>query len=504
MNTIPEIMKYRVQFSPHIEALVDSGKRYTYREYNQRVNQLAHYLLELNVQKGDRIAILCKNNHFFPLIVLAAMKVGAIAVPLNWRLNPRELEYILRDSQPKVLFYDKDFAFLLSSAKESGLSFTEIRAGSDMDAQLSLEALLLNRPVTEPNVPIEEDDPATIIYTSGTTGNPKGVVGSHKNWFSSIVATVNALDWRFRDRYLAAAPMFHVSGITVILSVIFQGMTIVFMEDFDPSKIWDLIEAERISTMFAVPTMLIYMLPELMKSQKEISSLRTFISGGSPVPQKLIQQYDLYGYSITQVYGCTECSGLFSVWDSQMGLDKCISSGKPILGGEIKIVNPETGQELPTGEVGEIILRGPQIFQGYWNNPEATAKALKNGWLFTGDAGKIDDDGFLYVLDRYKDMIICGGTNIYPAQVESVIKELDDVQEVALIGIPHEIWGEIPRAYIVKKPGANLTEEDVLNHCRQKLANYKVSEVVFVEDLPKNNIGKVLKRVLREQALKEI
>jgi long-chain acyl-CoA synthetase len=276
------------------------------------------------------------------------------------------------------------------------------------------------------------------------------------------------------------------------------------MADFDPSKIWELIEAERITSMFAVPTMLIYMLPELMKSEKEISSLRTFYCGGSRVPEKLIQQYNLFGYSITQVYGCTECSGLFSVWHSQMGLDKCASAGKHVLGGEVKIVNPETGQELPTGEIGEIILRGPQIFQGYWNNPEATEKTLKNGWLFTGDAGKIDEDGFLYVIDRYKDVIICGGTNIYPAQVEAVIKELDAVQEVALIGVPHEVWGEIPRAYIVKKPGANLTEKDVLNYCYQKLANYKVSEVVFVEALPKNNIGKVLKRVLKEQARKEL
>ncbi|MBH8599223.1 MULTISPECIES: class I adenylate-forming enzyme family protein [unclassified Thermoactinomyces] len=503
MRTITDIMNYRVHFTPGLEALVDRGKRYTYQEYNHRVNQMAHYLLELKVKKGDRIAILCKNNYLFPVIVLATMKLGAIAVPLNWRLNPNELEYILRDSKPAVVFYDKEFSFLLSEAKKPDLQFTEIRAESGIDGLLSLETLLHNRPVDEPDVVLHEDDPATIIYTSGTTGNPKGVVTSHKSWIFSVIATANALEWRFRDRYLAAAPLFHVSGIIITLGAIYQGMTIVFMEDFDPSKIWELIEAERIATMFAVPTMFIYMLPELMRSQKEITSLRNFIVGGSPVPRKLIEQYDLYGYEITQVYGCTECTGLFSVWHPHMGMEKCISSGKTILGGELKIINPETGQEVPTGEVGEILIRGPQLFMGYWNNPEATRKALRDGWFCTGDAGKVDEDGFLYVLDRYKDMIICGGTNIYPAQVEGVIKELDDVLEVALIGIPHAVWGEIPRAYIVKKPGSNLTEADVLYHCHQKLANYKVSEVVFIDSLPKNNVGKVLKRVLREQAIKQ-
>ncbi|MBA4493544.1 class I adenylate-forming enzyme family protein [Paenactinomyces guangxiensis] len=501
MKTVSDIMKHRVRFSPQLEALVSGEKRYTFQEYNQRANQLAHVLLEKYVQKGDRVAILCKNSHLFPTIVLAILKAGAIAVPLNWRLNPGELDYILRDCQPKVLFYDEEYESTLSFVREAGLFFTAILAGSGVDSHPSFEALLLNSSVMEPDVPIDPEDPATIIYTSGTTGNPKGVVSCHRNWFYSVVSTTNALDWCEGDRYLAASPIFHASGMIVIFSSILRGMTMVLMADFDPAKILDTLERERINSMVAVPTMLIYLLPEVMKTERDLSSLKFFISGASKVPEKLIEQYHSFGYSVVQAYGCTEASTIITYWKPRMGWDTVRSVGKPVLEAEIKIVDPETEQELPAGEVGEIVFRGPHVFQGYWKNPEATEQTLRNGWLFTGDAGKLDEDGFLYVIDRYKDLIICGGTNIYPAQVEPVIQELEGVQEVALIGIPDKVWGELAVAYIVKRPGSNLTEDQVIDYCKQKLANYKVAGVVFVEDLPKNSMGKVLKRVLRQQAI---
>ncbi|TCS93640.1 long-chain-fatty-acid--CoA ligase [Hazenella coriacea] len=505
MATIDKLLKHRAHFSPNLEALVSGNKRYTYEEYLKRVNQLAHYLLEQNVQKGDRVALLCKNNHHFPTILMAILHIGAVAVPISWKLSADEMKFITNNCQPKILFYDEEFAPLLSSVKDSSILPTLVLAGDDTDTTSSFEELLAGRMTKNPyHISIEKEDPAVIIYTSGTTGMPKGVVITHENICSAIPGTSMAVEFNFEDRYLAASPLFHVSGLIAMICSIQQGMTMIFMTDFDPVQIWDLIEAEKVTTMMSVPPMLFYMHPEFKNKEREISHLKSFICGGIKVPETLIRQYDDLGISITQVYGCTEAAGAISCWTTKMGMDQCMSVGKVALGLDVKIVDPETRQEVPLENVGEIAIKGAQIFREYWAHPEATQQVFEEGWFFTGDAGKIDESGFLYVLDRYKDLIINGGENIYPAQVEEVIIEMNEVQEVALIGIPDEIYGEIPRAYIVKKPNHHLKSEDILSHCKRKIANYKLTEIVFVDELPKSSFGKVMKSVLREQAIKEL
>lgn len=504
MHALGEVLNYRTNFSKDLEAIVGGGKRYTYKEYNERVNQLAHYLIEKNIEKGDRVAILCKNHHAFPVIFMAIVKIGAIAVPINWRQKPEEIYYLMQDSKPKMIFYDEEFKEGLPNLEQFSFSITTVKVAVGSETHPSFEGILLNKPTKEPNRFVEGDDPAVIIYTSGTTGKPKGVLCSHRNLYTAGESSGNAIDYHYGDRYLAVTPLFHISGVLAIFNCIYFGKTMVTLSSSNPPDILDAIEKERITCLMTVPPLLIYMLPQIMSGEKDIDSVRVFVCGGTTVPEKLVRQYDALGFPIVQVYGCTECSGGITFWKSNMGLEKCHSVGKRQLQGQVKIVNPDTMQEVPNGEVGEILFKGPQVFQGYWNNPKATQSSMKEGWFCTGDAGKIDEEGFVYVLDRYKDIIICGGENIYPAQVEEVIGLLDDVLEVALIGVPHEIWGEIPRAYVVKKENSDLTEQDVIEYCSQKLAQYKVTEVVFLDELPKNSFGKVVKPMLRKLAVEEL
>lgn len=500
MNLIGEVLRSRASFSPNLEALVFGQQRYTYKQYNDQVNQLAHYFLELGIQKGDRISAICKNSPPFAFIMMAAIKIGAIFVPLNWRLKPDEIKEMILDTKPKILFYDEEFSACLSYSNDWYFLLNKIAVNRGLEVLPSFESRWLDYSTEEPHVKIHEDEPAIIICTSGTTGKPKGVVLSHKNIIATGIGCALASDPHYGDRFLIMTPFFHISGVIILINSIFFATTLVIMTSFDSSKIIDTIESERVATMMTVPPILVYLLPELTKTDKDLSSLRQIACGGITVPESLIRQYDLLGYPILHGYGATEVAGAIHFWVPSMGIDKADSVGKPVMYGlQTKIVHPETKEELPTGEVGEIAITGPQVFIGYWKKPEETQKVLKDGWFYTGDAGKKDADGFLYVLDRYKDIIICGGENIYPAEVESVINQMDEVAEVALIGIPDPVWGEMPCACVVKKPNAQVTEDIILEKCKEKLANYKVTKVLFVDELPKNAYGKVVKPLLREK-----
>lgn len=501
MNTnIGKTMTERAFLSPELEGFAGEGYRYTFRQVNSRVNQFAWFLKDQKIGRGDRVAILCKNNQHFATAFYAAAKTGSVTVPLNWRLTAPELSYILADCRASFLLYDAEFSQLVEQLKKDSAIRSFARVGGS-GADIEFEEALAGKRAEEPETASGGEEPAIIMYTSGTTGRPKGAVLTHNNLYWASIGLTYTIDWRIGDRFLSVAPLFHIGGLAPIVANVHKGCTTIFLPNFDPVRVWQLIAAEKINFMMSVPLMIAVMfkVPEI--GGMDLSSLRFIICGGSAVPESLINAYHEIGIKIYQVYGITEQSGAVSFWTHDMGLKKSGSMGKPVFHGRVKIIDWKTGGELPPGKVGEILCRGPQVFKGYWNNPEASGKVLKDGWYRSGDLGKKDEDGFIYVVDRLKDMIISGGENIYPAELEMVIGRHPAVAEVAVVGVPDSTWGEIPRAYVVKKPGADLAEEEIFEICRKNLAKYKcVKEVTVVEALPRNAVGKILKKELRDQS----
>ncbi len=497
MATIGQLLKSRAELSPDLEAIVWEQERITYHQYNQKVNRLANYLLAHQIKYGDRVALISKNTYAFPLVYLAAMKVGAIIVPVNTRLKLDETRWIINDCKPKALFYDVEFSELLNRIPDGvdlRLSVLIENNGKINDRFIQI---LESGSADEPNVMVKNQDLATMIYTSGTTGNPRGVLSTHANVYAAALTNINTLDLRYADRFLFVTPLFHVSGMMFIINSLVRGMTLI-LGTFSPVHLWELVEKERITGMMSVPSMLGFMLQTCKTTEYTLSSLRGIICGGSTVPAEIIREFNEFGFSIIQVYGATEFTGAAAYFLADMDLSKSKSVGKVLYLNEVRIVDPLTGETLPPGEIGEVVIRGDQVFTGYWNNPEETEKVLKNGWYYTKDVGYLDSEGYLYIIDRLRDMIICSGEKIFPAQVESVIAEIEGVQEVAVVGIKDPIWGELPKAYVVKSSDAELSKEFVLKYTRSKIADFNIQDVEFIEELPKNSMGKVLKYVLRE------
>ncbi len=489
------LLAQRAHLSPDKEGFIGSEYRYTYAQVNQRANRFAAYLESLGLAPGERVAILCKNREPLASSLFGAAKAGCVSVLMNWRLQVPELSYILQDSQAAFLLYDAEFAPVVEKLQG------EVPVRHFLVVGAGWEEALAGQSPQEPKARGGDDDPAVIMYTSGTTGRPKGATLSHRNLLWSTLAISHTVEWDYRHRFLLVAPLFHIGGLAPLVTNVHKGITSYFMPDFDPVEVWRVIAQERISNMMSVPLMLLAMLMASQKMEVDASSLVTITCGASPVPASLIQSYLDMGIKVQQVYGTTECAGAVSFWTHEMDPDKMTSQGKPVFHLELKVVDPESGRELPPGQVGEIWCRGPMVFVGYWNQPQATEQALRDGWYRTGDLGRFDEDGYLFVVDRLKDMIISGGENVYPAELEKVISSHPAVAEVAVIGRPDPKWGEIPVACVVRRPQAQLEAQEVVELCREQLAAYKcVKDVVFLDELPKNSVGKVLKTVLREQA----
>ena len=498
------ILANRAFLSPDMEAYVGEGYRYTYKDANARANRFASFLVSRGITTGDRIAVLCKNNEHAICALYGASKTGVITALLNWRLTAPELEYILNDCGARMVIYDIEFAPLVDKLKGNIPALIFIRKGGEGEDQEFEEILSMGREI-EPEYHGGGDAPCVLMYTSGTTGKPKGAVITHENTFWASLGLTHTLQWGHKDRYLLTAPLFHIGGLAPVLANVHVGVTTFCLPDFHPAKVYEIISKERINFLMTVPLMLqaMTMVPKEFTDKLDLSSLRYFVCGASPVPPALIHLYDQKGFKIAQVYGATEYTGAITFWTHDMGMEKCVSAGKPVFHGNVKVFTPGTDEELPPYEVGELCLFGPQVFSGYWNNTDATASALKNGCYRSGDLGKIDEDGFVYVIDRLKDMIISGGENIYPAEIENALNTHPSVAESAVAGKPDDKWGEIPVAFVVPKPGANISEADIINQCREKLAGFKcVKEVRFVEAIPKNSTGKMLKNTLRGMLLK--
>jgi len=503
---VGQILSTRARVTPTIEALYDvaNDRRFSYAELNRETNKVAHGLLAAGVGKGDRVGLLMMNSHEFITGFFAVAKIGAVIVPLNWRLVPDEMEFILKDSGATALLAGEEFAPATAELQGRG-DKTDVRlwvhAGSTDNQPgfaVNFEDLKSQMPDTDPPVTAHSGDLLYIMYTSGTTGLPKGVMHSHDTQMGALFTLMVSTDFAYGDRYLNPMPLFHVGALTPAIAVAFGGMTQVLMRTFDPVKAWELVTAERINHALLVPAMLNFMRLVYDPSAHRHDTVRWFLSGAAPVPVALIEEYAKLGIDIHQVYGLTETCGPGCITSPEDALRKAGSTGKPYFFTQMKVVRPD-GTECAVNEAGEVLLAGDHIMLGYWNRPDATAETLQDGWLRTGDVGIVDDEGFLYIQDRLKDMIISGGENVYPAEVENVILGHELVADVAVIGIPSDKWGESPLAVVVRKD-ESLTETDVIAFCEGKLARYKMPVAVrFVDVIPRNPSGKALKRELRLQ-----
>jgi acyl-CoA synthetase (AMP-forming)/AMP-acid ligase II len=442
------------------------------------------------------------NSTEFMTTFFATAKLGAVVVPLNWRLVADELEFILKDGGVSALVYSSEFADTVTELQSRGDrtdvgAWVQVGGATTPAFARDFASICADRDPIEPPVTAADDDLLYIMYTSGTTGLPKGVMHSHNTQLWALITNAVTADFAHGDRYLNPMPMFHVGALTPALTVAYRGLTHVLMRAFDPQAAWDLIESERITNSLMVPAMLQFMRSTFDPSRHHRKHLRWILSGGAPVPAALINAYAEMGVEVHQVYGLTETCGPAAVTSPEDAIRKAGSTGRAFLHTEIKVIRPD-GSDCEVGESGEVVVAGDHIMLGYWNRPDATAESLRNGWLHTGDVGDIDAEGFVYIKDRVKDMIISGGENVYPAEIENVILGHPAVAEVSVIGIPSEVWGESPLAVVVRRD-ESLTERDIIDHCNGKLAKFKMPVAVrFIDAIPRNPSGKALKRDLRQ------
>ncbi|MBS24514.1 MAG: 2-succinylbenzoyl-CoA synthetase [Gammaproteobacteria bacterium] len=506
-NNIGLLLSKRAIINPEREAYVDSksGLRLTFQELNSRTNRLANSLLSLGVKRGDRVALALMNSAEFLEAYFAVAKIGGIVVPLNWRLVADELEFILKDSGSKTLIFGEEFIEVFTELHSRGdkidvedwIQVAEANGENDFAKDYAVFRDIGED--VEPEIGAEEDDLLYIMYTSGTTGLPKGVVHSHNTSIWALITFIGSTDLRDADRYLVALPLFHVGSLIPVTLNIYWGVTSVVMREFEPVRAWELIQEESITCSLLVPAMLNFMsqVPDI--TQYDYSKLRWIQSGASPLPVNLIQIYADWEIEVHQIYGLTEVCGPACVINTENALKKLGSTGRPFFHTEGRVVD-ENGNDCSPGEQGEVWVKGKHLMLEYWNRPDATAETItSDGWLRTGDVAVIDKDGFIYIQDRIKDMIISGGENVYPAEIENIILAHEGVAEVAVIGQPSEKWGESPFAIVVRKE-ESVSEEDILHHCDGKLARFKLPKgVAFIDVIPRNANGKVLKRELREQ-----
>lgn len=489
----------RARMTPGVTALVQDGVPTSYADLDRACLRLAHALRSRGVSRGDRVAFLGLNSVELVTTLFATARLGAVFVPLNTRLAPPELAYVLEHSGSRVLLAEDELAGALEDPAVAGLSldthvFTRA-AGAGLDALL--EGVPADpEPVDEP---VSLDDVFMIQYTSGTTGRPKGVVLTHGNVVWNVHNLMVDVDLTSQEVALVTAPLFHTAALNqVLLPTVLKGGTALLEARFDPVRAIDLVESERVTLLFGVTSMYLALAAAPRFADADLTSLRIALSGGAPIPESLLHTWLDRGLMIVQGYGLTESSPGATMLRAADGVRKLGSAGTACFFSDVRVVD-HAGAETADGAAGEVLVSGPNVSPGYWRDEAATATAHRDGWLHTGDVAVRDDEGYLRIVDRLKDMYISGGENVYPAEVEQAIHSHPGVAECAVVGVPDERWGEVGRAFVVLRPGATTTEDDLLAHLDGRLARYKLPRtIVLVPDLPHNASGKLLKSRLRE------
>lgn len=490
---MPEILASYAKSQPNKVYTSCNGRELTYSEFYDKATRVAAYFQSKGYEKEDIIALYSLNSDVF-LICYFGLQLGGFSVmPINTKLAPPEVEYIFHHSEAKSLIYDIRIENVIKDTKYVFHEKLSIGGEDSLGKIMDNESLIFSP------VQLEEDDTSVVMYTSGTTGKPKGVMLTHKNILAAGQIWSEAMEVTENDRMLVSTPLFHCAATHVfVIPITYKGGTVIIEEAFSTDKTLRLLKDARPTMFFGVPAMFTIILNLPAIKDLELPTLRLFGYGAAPMPYEILKKLKntFPGVKVQNLYGQTENVPAATSLKDHYALDKIGSVGEALPQTEIRVVD-EFGKSVPLGQVGEIVVKGPQVMKGYLRNEEETNRAIQDGWLYSGDLGRLDEDGLLYIVDRKKDMIIRGGENVYPVEIEEVLYQIPELLEAAVVGVPHEVYGEVPQAFAVLKEGQSITAEKIIEYCGTQLAKYKVPmEVILMDELPRNASGKVLKHTL--------
>ncbi|MFC4024074.1 long-chain fatty acid--CoA ligase [Oceanobacillus longus] len=502
---VGEMLKRATHKTPHNEAYVFENRRVTFEEMDKNASKLAAWFQGNGIAKDDKVGFMLKNSMAFPEVAFASALSGGVGVPINFRLGPSEVKYIIDNSDTKVLVIDHDYVDMIESIKDD-LDKVEkvvvIGADTVQDGYIKYESIFDAELTYQPCEDLTDNDACYIVYTSGTTGRPKGAVLSHKNICVNMMNMVIDTKSDIGDSQLICVPQFHIAGLLLTMYTCLTSGKTVIHQDFDPVNVLNTVEEEALNVLFLVPAMWNFLFQVPTIDDYNLSSVKRTITGAAIIPlevkKRILQTFP--NAIFFDNFGQSETTATATSNSGEDALRKNDSVGKPYMNVEVRVVD-ENMNDVPVGEVGEIVYRGPIVMKEYYKNKEATKEAFEGGWFHSGDLVRMDEEGFIYVVDRKKDMVISGGENIYPAEIEATLYEMPEIMECAVIGVPDKDWGESVKAVVVTKPDHSLTEQQVIDHCKQHLASYKKPKIVeFVDALPRNASGKVLKFVMQKES----
>ena len=513
MNT-PEFLLISSSICPDREAIIFEGNRWSFSDLADRSNRLANALAGMGVGQGDKVGMLQVNCNECIEVYFATAKLGATYVPLNFRARAEELEFMINFSEASALFLGQRYVKMINSMREQIPGMKNlVSVEGPAEGMLDYESVIAEADPEEVFTDIDDNDTSILMFTAGTTGQPKGVMLTHDNLATYVLNNVSPADPDIEEKNILTVPLYHIAGMQAVLAAVYGGRTLVVQRQFEPSDWMTLVETESVTRAMMVPTMLKQLMEHEEFPDRNLSSLQVITYGAAPMPVEVITKaIEVFpGTRFINAFGQTESASTITMLTPEdhviegspgeraIKLKRLGSIGRALGDTEVKIFD-EDGSEQPVDEVGEIVARGPRVMKGYWKAEEATNSTIRNGWLYTGDIGYMDEAGYIFLSGRAKDIIIRAGENISPEQVEATLHSHPAIDEAAVIGVPDPQWGETVRAIVALKAGAQATEADIIEHCRGQLASFKKPEsVIFVDSLPRNPLGKVLKRVLREE-----